>query len=298
MDSYRKKAVIILGCHRSGTEMVSDCLHAGGVLMGDMALLGNKTEFTLPQLARWVVNESGEGTQNPLLDVLVNVSGCSRPLRELLPCTENSHPLFSEKPREDRRFTFINHSILNAAGYSWDEPKEADSKQKGVGDVGKALIDEYSTCKPFWGLKDPRTLFTYNFWERLFKNTDHELKLVFIYRNPMSVAKGVCFQGGKNQLPNWPIPRGIELWKTYNKQALRLMDKTQDKIVLKYEAFFDGDNEVEMLDNFLELDGKLNNPFNSSKCHYPSTEIPPDCQNIYNQLEEKRMEINFSLTGV
>ncbi len=70
------------------------------------------------------------------------------------------------------------------------------------------------------------------------------------------------------------------------------MNKPNDKIVLKYEDFFSGNSEVEKLDNFLGLGGKLKNPADPTKRHQTSEEIPLDYQFIYQQMETAREKLN------
>ncbi|MBD3170626.1 MAG: hypothetical protein GF307_14170, partial [candidate division Zixibacteria bacterium] len=249
--------------------MVSDCLYEGGVLMGDMDLL--KTKLTLPMFARWIKKWGGDKPENILLDagIKVPVTEGSQPyvkvpLWKFLNLSVDEVTMDTEKPREDRRFTKVNDFVLCMSKSEWKNPVESDSFEPSMEKVAKALIIEYVETGRLWGLKDPRTLFTLNFWERIFASMGINIKVVFIYRNPNSVAKGLAFQGGSEPVPGWSLEKGLEVWKAYNRQLLMLLNKPFDKILLKYEEFMRGDDEFHRLERFLGMEGQLKNPFDHS----------------------------------
>ena len=296
MKPEKPRTVIILACHRSGTKMVGNCLYDCGILFGYVNLTGERNLYSVPRFARWVRDNATFNRANPILFTTHTVPGvCSKKLVDYLNDPDDLYSFKTLEDTGDHRLTYINDIIMLSSGHStWDKPKVADINDIYMGSLGKALIQEYNAVSDFWGFKDPRMVFTFDFWERAFKDFNNELKLVFIYRNPMSVAQGSRHDitGTNETHPDWPVERGLQMWKDYNIQMLELMDLPYDKIVLRYEDFFEGDSEVKLLDKFLGLGGKLRNPANPAKRHQNSQEIPQDCKSILLQLEVKRTEIN------
>ncbi|MCP4632963.1 MAG: hypothetical protein GY855_08545 [candidate division Zixibacteria bacterium] len=288
-------AILVVACHHSGTEMISDCVYNGGVLMGDEALLNHNNSFSVPLFAKWVLKSGSSYGVNPVLKTKVIGSYAVRSLKDYLKSKDDSYLLPILKPREDRRLTFINTYILSAEGYNWHSPSEVDCLDPGVEQLAETLIGEYSKKSMFWGLKDPRMVFTFNFWERQFEKAGINPRIVFIYRNPLAVAIGTSLDGGKVTRKEWPIERGLKLWIEYNTQLLKVMEKPYPSIVLKYEDFCKNDESVDLLESFLNSPEKMTNPFDPSRCHAQSNDIPDACREIYDTLEMKKEESIQSL---
>ena len=113
--------------------------------------------------------------------------------------------------RENPRVMRLNEDVLNDSGGSWREPPAAVTWSAQRLDQARVILGEYAE-HPLWGFKDPRTLLTFDGWERLLP----DLELVGIFRHPSSVARSLASR------PNLPVADPLGLWKTYNERLLAL----------------------------------------------------------------------------
>jgi hypothetical protein len=111
--------------------------------------------------------------------------------------------------RENRRVVHLNESVLGDSGGSWREPPVAVEWSAERLDEARAILAEYAG-RPLWGFKDPRTLLTFEGWERLLP----DIELVGIFRHPASAARSLASR------PNLPVADPLGLWKTYNERLL------------------------------------------------------------------------------
>ena len=113
--------------------------------------------------------------------------------------------------RENPRVMGLNEAVLNDSGGSWREPPAAVRWSAQRLDQARVILGEYAGS-PLWGFKDPRTLLTFDGWERLLP----DVELVGIFRHPSSVARSLASR------PNLPVADPLGLWKTYNERLLAL----------------------------------------------------------------------------
>lgn len=123
--------------------------------------------------------------------------------------TQNRHNLRGN--RENSRVLRLHEAVLGDSGGSWREPPAAVEWSPERLDEARAILAEYAG-RPLWGFKDPRTLLTFEGWERLIP----DIELVGIFRHPASVARSLASR------PNLPVTDPLGLWRTYNERLLAL----------------------------------------------------------------------------
>ncbi|MCD4741238.1 MAG: tyrosine-type recombinase/integrase [Desulfobacteraceae bacterium] len=75
------------------------------------------------------------------------------------------------------------------------------------------------------GNKDPRTIFTFKFWQLALTN----IKLVAAFRNPNAVANSLKKRNG------FELQKLIELWYAYNKELIEL-NKHENIFIVDFDA--------------------------------------------------------------
>ena len=152
--------------------------------------------------------------------------------------TQNRHNLRGN--RENRRVQQLHEAVLGDNGGSWRQPPAAVEWSAERLDEARAILAEYAG-RPLWGFKDPRTLLTFDGWERLVP----DIELVGIFRHPASVARSL------GSRPNLPVADPLGLWQTYNERLLALHRRRPFPVV----SFDDEPGVLER--NFTRLAGGL-----------------------------------------
>ncbi len=164
-------------------------------------------------------------------------------------------------------FESLNKQLLEANGFSWDNPGiSVNTTSVGfsekifvrdflaVKNHPSRLISFYSGMK--WGWKDPRNTFTLNHWLKKFP----EAKVIHIYRNGIDVALSLFarnqklgstdkhFSAGLNEKQ-----RGMDLWQKYLDQAFSFENILNEQMItLRYENLIRSDqSEISKLEKFV-----------------------------------------------
>jgi len=121
--------------------------------------------------------------------------------------------------RENNAIMLINDSILEHSHGSWSDPPKkikwtAEHEKQGVKIINN--FEENSDSNS-WGFKDPRTLLTFPFWQKLLSS----YKLVGTIRSPISVANSL-----KTRDQSFTISKGLDLWLKYNQSLLNIIKIT------------------------------------------------------------------------
>ena len=117
----------------------------------------------------------------------------------------------------------------------------------------RRLLREYATEEKVWGWKDPRQMLTLAEWYGQLTrcNLADRVKIVMVYRQPLSVAKSLMARKSTRSLAH-----GIGLWYDYHRVALTDID--QLGIETSYYAFddflFKPTHVRERLGKFIGLD--------------------------------------------
>lgn len=127
--------------------------------------------------------------------------------------------------RENHSIMSLNDEILAFNDASWDCPPSRRLEWNSSHLIkARDLIDLFSSQNTslMWGFKDPRTVLTLDFWERVIVNP------VFVgtIRNPISVANSLNRRDSKLSLA-----KGFDLWAHYNEIIISRMRVTQFPLV-------------------------------------------------------------------
>jgi hypothetical protein len=120
------------------------------------------------------------------------------------------------------RFDVMNlqGAVLEASGGSWFSPPPAVRWQPEHVERAQAILAEHAG-EPLWGFKDPRTLLTFDGWQRLVP----DLQAVGIFRHPLRVAQSLQ---SRNDLA---LDAGLELWRAYNERLVEIHSRGPFPIV-------------------------------------------------------------------
>lgn len=150
---------------------------------------------------------------------------------------------------EQWRVYRLNEHLLETAGGSWVNPPPARDIEglDAASDIRRVLA--HYVGKGAFLIKDPRFCLTFPLWEPYLPGP---VRIVRVLRAGSAVAASLHRRDG---LPLW---RGRELWRTYNRRALRYAARSSG-LAVHYEDFF-GPKRVETLKalaGFLGIEGPL-----------------------------------------
>ncbi len=129
--------------------------------------------------------------------------------------TENPHNIKGNRENPDAME--LNDRILERSHASWDRPQPCSTEPTLVGQC-QTIVTTLHDAAPgvFFGLKDPRLLFTRTLWESAL--CDIPVQYLISFRHPLAVARSLQKRNG------WDVEQGLELWSAYNTQALKLAE--------------------------------------------------------------------------
>jgi len=137
----------------------------------------------------------------------------------------------------------------------------------------KNIIEDYNLRYEFWGFKNPRTIFVYDY----IKPCLGKHKLICIYRD----LEEVLAHYSKYNIRN--ILKAIRAWKIYNNKMIDILAKTDVKfILLKYENIMSESKKLKRLESFLKL--PLRDCREKNKTKVPSRYIKVTTKYISNLL--------------
>lgn len=114
--------------------------------------------------------------------------------------------------RENIGIRELNDQVLKVNNADWDNPRIVSSWPDYLAVRRDRILNSFvSGNVQKWGFKDPRTTFTYPFWQQAVP-----LKFIGTYRHPRLVAASLSARNG------WKMERGLELWFDYNSTMLEL----------------------------------------------------------------------------
>lgn len=209
--------VLVIGMHRSGTTIISECLEACGWFAGARKDPNNESLYFLG-LNDWILQQAGCRWDTPEL------------LAGLLDQT-----VWADKVTDQLRHMM---TVPGTADYLGRKPSR-----------GSGGLLEMNRC---WGWKDPRTTLTLPFWRKVFPDA----KVVHVSRHGVDVAASLV-QRSRLELDKWrrklrlsaaalvtDSPRCLTLegafglWKSYQQAAERHTACLGDRLHrLRYEDF-------------------------------------------------------------
>ncbi len=126
--------------------------------------------------------------------------------------------------RENLEIMSLNEKILKHNNSTWSQPPNEVKWTKEHEQEGIKIVKQFNNeCDSItWGFKDPRTLLTINFWEKILPQA------IFIgsIRSPYNVALSLNLRDKEST-----IEEGLQLWLHYNQILLKLLNKNQFPLI-------------------------------------------------------------------
>jgi hypothetical protein len=131
---------------------------------------------------------------------------------------ESAYSIYNKKGNQENKEVFrLNEAVLKFNGGSWYEPPrktlEFDDELEARRDE---LLTGYQSLPKPWGIKDPRMLLTYPFWE----NQLPAHSFIGTFRHPKAVARSLAAR----KHMRIPSKQAYKLWNIYN---LKLLERLQ-----------------------------------------------------------------------
>jgi hypothetical protein len=127
--------------------------------------------------------------------------------------------------KEQRALRNLNDALLASAGRSWRNPPAGQiSWSEAKSARGRRLVARYEAGPRPWGFKDPRSVFTIEGWLRVAPGA----RRVAVFRHPSLVAASLAARAGSLRMT---VSEGLELWRRYNVELLRLWTSAPFPIV-------------------------------------------------------------------
>ncbi len=127
----------------------------------------------------------------------------------------NKHNLKGNQ--ENRAIHQLNEELLKHNNGSWRRPPEDKLVwNKKLEDKRDLVLSEYQNLPKPWGIKDPRMLLAYPFWE----NQLPEHALIGTYRHPLAVIDSL----GKRKHPKLYVDfdSACRMWQVYNEKLIAM----------------------------------------------------------------------------
>lgn len=116
--------------------------------------------------------------------------------------------------RENAEIVALNEDILAFNDGHWTTPPVKIKWTQNHASTRDKIIESFIAGQSIWGFKDPRTVFTLDFW--LDGLRDAEVKMVGSFRHPFPVATSL------QKRDQFPYQLGYKIWETYNLRILEL----------------------------------------------------------------------------
>ncbi len=150
-------------------------------------------------------------------------------------------PAQPENPKgfwEHLEIYHLQERILTACGRAWDSPlplPEEWCDARAVSPLARelaVLVGERFAPHPLWLWKDPRTCLLLPLWRRLLSRMSVGLRVLFVVRNPLDVARSLHKRNG------YHLDKGFGIWLHYNLAAMYHLDGL-DVVWLSFDRFLD-----------------------------------------------------------
>ena len=148
------------------------------------------------------------------------LAGCLEECGLALGAVNRRAPYNKKGNNENPRVMELHDALLRHNGGSWDRPPERLAWTAEHGRRRDEILSEYRGLRVF-GIKDPRTLLTLDFW----LEPGLERSFVATFRHPLAVAASLARRN------RFSAARGLELWTTYNRLLLRWRERLSFELV-------------------------------------------------------------------
>ena len=131
---------------------------------------------------------------------------------------------------------YLHDRILSVMGRDWttslplpENWHTADEIRTCKDELIKLVTRNFST-RPLWVWKDPRTCLLMPLWKDVLSDLDIGLKVIFVVRNPLDVARSLEKRNG------FPLHKGLGMWFTHSLVALKSVEDLET-IFMSYDRF-------------------------------------------------------------
>jgi len=133
---------------------------------------------------------------------------------------------------------YLQNRLLAKLKRSWDstaplpENWHKAAEIRPLKDELVALVKESFTDRPLWAWKDPRTCLLLPLWKDVLSELGIDLKVVFVVRNPLDVARSLEKRNG------FTTDKGLGIWFHHTIAALKDVEGLET-LFLSYDRFLD-----------------------------------------------------------
>jgi len=133
---------------------------------------------------------------------------------------------------------YLQDRLLNIMKRDWaataplPENWHAADEIRPLKDELAELVKKEFADRPLWLWKDPRTCLLLPLWREVLSELDIDLKVVFVLRNPLDVARSLEKRNG------FTTDKGLGIWFNYTISALQGIEGL-DTVFLSYDHFLD-----------------------------------------------------------
>ncbi len=215
---------------------------------------------------------------------------------------------------EDLEISFLDISMLNSIGYTWDNPVlpvfDDNTKQvlSSFYPIAANILRRRFESTNLFGFKDPLIARLLPLWNEIFKDVGAEVSYIIACRNPLSVAKSMEKRDG------FDIVKGCYIWLGYITAAL-INSAGHNRIVVDYDELMkDPEKQLRRTAERLNLKfnkessefKEYNDSFLSESLRHTSfgigdltanDEIPPKIAELYVLLKRIAMD-EISIDGI
>lgn len=193
--------------------------------------------------------------------------------------------------RENQLIMELNDEILSYNDATWQSPPKNNLIWNESHQLrAKSLINTFETnsLTNYWGFKDPRSIFTLEFWLNILNNPI----LVGSVRHPSKVALSLC-----NRDSSYTYKEGLNLWQSYNLKMLSHLTRKPFPLISFDLDKNDYLEQIDSIKNLIGLNSTSSDHFFDPKLRSNSTEadqsLPNDILMCYQQLENYYFKNNF-----
>lgn len=161
-----------------------------------------------------------------------------------------SHPDNVKGFWEDIDIKELNQKMLESLGRTWHTVTWLDSQLitrqlQNYRLEAKTLLNKKIANVNYFGLKDPRLCLLLPFWQPIFEVLGLDVKYIFIFRHPLSVAESLV---KRNDIF---LDKALYLWLLYNLSALSAVRK-KNVLFINYDEFLQSPrNSLDVMNKYI-----------------------------------------------
>ena len=158
--------------------------------------------------------------------------------------------LMPSRPGENQRGYFedlevydAHNRLLDAAGFSWDDPRPLSLDSIPESDLGPRradmvrLLRERFSGQTLWAVKDPRLSLLAPWWRDVLAEINIKPGFVIVYRHPGEVALSLASRNG------FSAEKSASLWLNYN-LAAEASTRGRPRVFVAYDELIDRPTET------------------------------------------------------